>query len=39
LQSPDALAGPFEDIPINAQCQSMDYEVSRMSTKTIDYAD
>jgi len=24
---PDALAGPFEDIPIHFECKMMDYEV------------
>ncbi|KAL4801512.1 fumarylacetoacetate hydrolase family protein [Aspergillus unguis] len=26
MKPPDALAGPFEDIPINPACLSMDYE-------------
>jgi len=25
--TPDALAGPFEDIPVHVECTSMDYEV------------
>jgi hypothetical protein len=24
----DALAGPYEDIPINKECYNLDYEVS-----------
>jgi 2-keto-4-pentenoate hydratase/2-oxohepta-3-ene-1,7-dioic acid hydratase in catechol pathway len=31
MKPPDALAGPFEDIPIHAECKMMDYEVSRVA--------
>jgi hypothetical protein len=27
FDSVDALAGPFEDIPIHPECKEMDYEV------------
>jgi hypothetical protein len=35
ITSIDALAGPFEDIPIHPACECMDYEVGPISWRSL----
>lgn len=35
ITSVDALAGPFEDIPINPACVNMDYEVGLITWRSL----